>query len=64
MCLAVSGIIRMCGQIEERRVRGIAKQIGFLKSQLRKESRKSIMRFLLGLTVGLLSNIIIELLKF
>jgi len=35
-----------------------------LKAQLRKESRKSIMRFLLGLTVGLLSNIIIELLKF
>ena len=54
----------MCGQIEERRLRGIAKQIGFLKSQLRKESRKNITLFLLGLTVGLLSNIIIELLKF
>ena len=62
--MAVLGIRRMCGQIEERRLRGIAKQIGFLKAQLRKESRKSIMRFLLGLTVGLLSNIIIELLKF
>ena len=52
----------MCGQIEERRLRGIAKQIGFLKSQLRRESRKNIMRFLSGLTVGLLFNILIEIL--
>ena len=63
MCLTVLGITRMCGQIEERRVRGIAKQIGFLKSQLRKESRKNIMLFLLGLTGGLLSNILIDLLR-
>ncbi len=54
----------MCAQIEERRLRGIAKQIGFLKSEPHKENRKNIMLFLLGLTLGLVTNILIELLSF
>lgn len=62
--MAVLGIKTMCTQIEERRLRGIAKQIGFLKSELHKESRKNITLFLLGLTLGLLTNVLIELLSF
>jgi hypothetical protein len=54
----------MNGQIEERRLRGIAKQIGLLKSELRKENKKNILLFLLGLAVGLLTNILTGLLYF
>lgn len=63
MCLAGLGIRTMNGQVEERRLRGIAKQIGLLKSEIRKENRKSIMLFLLGLTAGLLINILVGLLS-
>jgi len=52
----------MCGQIEDRRLKGIARQIGLLKSEIRKENKKNIMRFLLGLTVGLLANVLMALL--
>lgn len=51
-------------QIEERRIRGIARQIGLLKIQLRKESAKNLTRFLLGLALGLLANVLLELLIF
>lgn len=54
----------MSGQIEERRLRGIAKQIGLLKSEIRNTNKKGILRFLLGLTLGLLANVLIELLSF
>lgn len=56
--------LEMSGQIEERRLKGIAKQIGLLKSQIRDTNKKSMVRFLLGLTLGLLANILIELLSF
>ncbi|NIO38481.1 hypothetical protein GTO27_12405 [Candidatus Bathyarchaeota archaeon] len=49
-------------QIEDRRIRGIARQIGFLKSQIRKENRKNLMRFFIGLATGLLANVVIEFL--
>jgi len=52
----------MAGQIEERRIRGIAKQIGLLKTEIRRERRKNVMLFLLGLTIGLLMNILVKLL--
>jgi hypothetical protein len=52
----------MSGQTEERRIRGIAKQIGLLKFEIRKENRKNTIFFFVGLTVGLLMNILIELL--
>ncbi len=54
----------MSGQIEERRLKGIAKQIGLLKSEIRDTNKKSMVRFLVGLTLGLLANILIELLSF
>ena len=47
--------------IHERRIRGIAKQIGLLKSEIRQERKKNVTLFLLGLTVGLLANIIFKL---
>lgn len=50
----------MSGQIEERRIKGIAKQIGLLKCEIDKESKKSIVLFLLGVVVGLLTNILID----
>ena len=53
----------MSGQIEERRLRGIAKQIGFLKSEIHNANKKSMTRFLLGLALGLLVNIIIQILS-
>jgi len=56
------GFKKMSVQNEERRIRGIAKQIGLLKCEIRKENRKNTLFFLVGLTVGLLSNVLIEML--
>lgn len=52
----------MGGQTEERRIRGIAKQIGLLKCEIRKENKKNTAFFLVGVTVGLLSNFLIGML--
>jgi len=49
-------------EMEENRIGSIENQIGFLKSELCKESRKNTMLFLVGLTVGLLSNILLQFL--
>ncbi|MDH5266254.1 MAG: hypothetical protein OEW62_01095 [Candidatus Bathyarchaeota archaeon] len=54
----------MSGQIEERRLRGIAKQIGLLKSEIHNANKKNMTRFLLGLALGLLANVLIKLLGF
>lgn len=54
----------MSGKNEERRIRGIAKQIGLLKCELRKEHRKNTLFFIVGLAVGLLSNVLSEMLIF
>lgn len=62
--MASLGIRTMSEEIEERRIRGIAKQIGLLKVQIRKESKRNVTRFLMGLGLGLLANILIELLIF
>ena len=51
----------MTSQIEERRIRGIAKQIGLLKVEIQREKRKNLMLFLLGLTLGLLTNFLLKL---
>ena len=51
-------------EIDESRIRGLERQIGLLKYRVCKESKKSTMLFLLGLTVGLLANILIDLLSF
>lgn len=48
---------------EDRRIKGIARQIGLLKSEIQKESKRNMMLFLLGLTAGLLANVVIELLS-
>ena len=56
------GLEIMSGQSEERRIRGIARQIGLLKFEIRKENRKSTLFFFAGLTIGLLMNILVELL--
>jgi len=50
-------------EIEETRIMGLEKQIGFLKSKISKESKRNTILFLLGLTIGLLSNVIIEILQ-
>ena len=50
-------------EIEETRIIGLEKQIGFLKSKISKESKRNTILFLLGLTIGLLSNVIIEILQ-
>ena len=54
----------MSGHLEERRLRGIAKQIGLLKSEIHHANKKNMTRFLLGLALGLLANIIIKLAGF
>jgi hypothetical protein len=48
---------------EDRRIKGIARQIGLLKSEIQKESKRNMMLFLLGLTAGLLANVLIQLLS-
>jgi hypothetical protein len=48
---------------EDRRIKGIARQIGLLKSEIQKESKRNMMLFLLGLTAGLLANVVIQLLS-
>jgi len=53
----VSGV-----KIEERRIQGIEKQIGFLKNEVCKKSKKATVLFLLGLVIGLLTNILFEML--
>jgi len=62
LSLAGLDVRPMCGQVEDRRIRGIARQICLLKSEMRKESKKNIVLFLLGLTVGLLVNVLVGLL--
>ena len=52
----------MAGDIEERRIKGIAKQIGLLKAELCHERKKSMLFLLLGVICGLLINVSIELL--
>jgi len=49
-------------QIKERRRRGIAKQIGLLKSEIHSANKKSAIFFLLGLAFGLLANVLFKLL--
>ena len=49
-------------EIEERRIQRIEKQIGFLKTEVCKKSKKATVLFLLGLVIGLLTNILFELL--
>jgi hypothetical protein len=49
-------------EIEENRIGSIENQIGFLKSELCKESRKNTALFLTGLAVGLPSNIFLQFL--
>lgn len=50
-------------QVEERWTKGIAKQIGLLKSEIQNENRKSLMLFLLGVITGQVLNLLVELLK-
>ena len=52
----------MSASFEERRIRGIARQIGILKCELRRERRRNMMFFLLGMTLGLIMNIVLKLL--
>lgn len=49
-------------EMEENKIGVIESQISFLESELCKESRKNTTLFLVGLAVGLLSNILIQLL--
>lgn len=56
--------MKVTRQIEDRRIRGIAKQIGLLKTEIQREKRKNITLFLLGLTIGLLTNVLLKLLGF
>lgn len=53
----------MSGQIEDRRIRGIAKQIGILKCEIRRERKRNIIFFLSGLATGLIMNVLIGLLS-
>lgn len=43
-------------ELEENRIGLIENQIGLLKSELCKESKKNTTLFLVGLSIGLLSN--------
>lgn len=49
-------------ELEENRIGLIENQIGLLKSELCRESRKNTMLFLAGLTIGLLSNLLLQFL--
>ncbi len=62
--MRILGYTTMNEQIDERRVRGIAKQIGILKNEIRREREKNTMFFLLGLIAGLLINVLMKLLGF
>jgi len=46
---------------QERRIRGIAKQIGILKKAIHNLKKKRIIDFLLGIIVGVLLSILIQL---
>ncbi|MGD8545934.1 MAG: hypothetical protein PVH12_07140 [Candidatus Bathyarchaeota archaeon] len=51
----------MSEYVRERRLRGIAKQIGLLKSEIRTANKKTLILFFAGLAIGLVTNIFIEL---
>ena len=53
----------MSERIEDRRIRGIAREIGLLKSEIQKGNKKNMLLFLLGITVGLLANVLVGLLN-
>ena len=52
----------MSAHFEDRRIRGIARQIGILKCELRRERRRNVMFFLLGMIIGLLMNMLTKFL--